>query len=101
MPMENRLSEHPIQFSVSVPKRKFPKAVHRTKIKRLVREAYRLNKSKLYRRIQDQEHQMAIMIIYVGKEIMTYAEIELAMKQLLGRFSKKLRKQFPRTNPSD
>ena len=45
---EENDNEFPIQFTVSVPKKKFPKAVQRNHIKRKVREAYRLHKHKLY-----------------------------------------------------
>ena len=37
MPVEERRSDFPAQFTVSVPKKKFPKAVSRNRIRRQVR----------------------------------------------------------------
>ncbi|MEN0004284.1 MAG: ribonuclease P protein component [Bacteroidota bacterium] len=79
------------QFALSVPKRKFPKAVHRNRIRRQVREAYRLNKHKLYRGLEKHEQQYAIMVLYVAKEALPYATIENAMKGIIHRFLKKIK----------
>ena len=38
-------SEYPLQILISVPKRNFKKAVDRNKIKRFIREAFRINKN--------------------------------------------------------
>ncbi len=46
-------SEFPAQFALSVSKKKFKRAVDRNRIRRLVREAYRLNKHVLYRGWED------------------------------------------------
>ncbi len=67
---------------VTVPKKRFKKAVHRNRIKRLVREAYRLNK-KLTHNIDISEQSMDIAFVYVKDTPSTYAEIEKAMLKAL------------------
>jgi ribonuclease P protein component len=70
------------QFLVSVSKKKFKKAVDRNKIKRRIKEAYRLNKHSL-------ENEEAVMkslclgLIYTGKEIHEYKLIESKVKKLI------------------
>ena len=74
-----------IKTGVSVPKRNFKKAVDRIRIKRLMREAYRLHKNELFNNITTQ---YAFMILYIGKEKASYHEIETATKQLFKKFLK-------------
>ena len=84
-------SDSPIQFALSVPKRKFSKAAHRNRRRRQIREAYRLNKHKLYRGLSEQDQQYAIMILYTAKEALPYEDIEKAMKGIIHRFLKKIK----------
>ncbi len=89
--LEEREGAFPVQFAVSVPKRKFPKAAHRNRIRRRVKEAYRLNKHRLYGVLEEQEGQLALMVLYVAKEELPFEEIEGAMKGLVRRLGKKAR----------
>jgi ribonuclease P protein component len=75
---------------VSVSKRNFKKAVDRNKIKRLLREAYRLNKSMLFNNITTQN---AFMILYLGNEIPNFKDLEIKMKQLFEKYLTKVSKQ--------
>ncbi len=82
-------NDMPVQFALSVPKRSFKSAVARNRIKRKVREAWRLNKHWLYKRLEGVEGQFAFMVIYTGKEDFPYQEIEKAMRNINFRFFKK------------
>jgi ribonuclease P protein component len=68
---------------VSVGKRNFKNAVDRNKVKRLIREAYRLNKNSYFNNITTQ---YALMILYIGNEKPTLKNIDIAMKNLLEKF---------------
>ncbi len=91
-------SKAPIQCTVSVAKKKFPKAVHRNRIRRQIKEAYRLNKHWVYEALDPQEPQYAFMILYVAREALPYEEIEQAMKKMLKRFLKKRNFSTPSNN---
>jgi len=69
MLIENSLLNTPIQISVGVSKRNFKNATDRNRIKRLLREAYRLNKLPLHQHLQNTNKQIAVFIFYIDKEI--------------------------------
>lgn len=59
----------PAKAVFSVSKRNFPKAVDRNRIKRLMREAYRLNKHLLYDFLKQKNITAAIAFIYTGNKV--------------------------------
>lgn len=67
-----------IQLAISVPKKNFKKAYQRNRIKRLIKEAWRLNKHKLYEKLEPASLNYVIMIIYVHTETPDY---KLVLKQ--------------------
>lgn len=72
-----------IQVAFSVPKKNFKHAVDRNKLKRRSREAYRVNKQLLYDLLGAKK--IAVMLVYVAKEINEYALIEKKINLILKR----------------
>ena len=85
---ENHFTEFPVQVAFSVPKRNIKLAVNRNRIKRLMREIYRLNKHKIAENISEK---YKFMFIYVGKEEMNYANMEVSYLKLLEKFLTKIK----------
>ncbi len=75
--------QFPAQFSLSVPKKKFRLAVDRNRLRRQVREAYRLHKHLLYEDLTSKGQRIALMVMYVAKEEKSYKDIEQAMKRII------------------
>ena len=74
-----------VRLAVSVSSRNFKKAVHRNRIKRLMREAYRQHKSILFERKDPRG--IAFVIIYTGTEMPVFSQVEKAVKTLLEKIS--------------
>ena len=76
----------PPQVLISVSKRTFKRAVDRNRLKRLIREAYRLNKYRLTE--QPNGHSIALLgIIFTGKE---KSPLTLVEKKLISAFHRLL-----------
>ena len=79
-----------LQTGVGASARNFKKAVHRNRIKRLLREAYRLNNQSLHQKLEEKKIRVALFILFIGKELPTLPTIETAVQTAL----EKLRKTF-------
>ncbi len=78
---------YPLQVGFSVPKRRFKKAVVRNRIKRQMRESFRLIKPALLEKIGSEDFpQYACMLLYVGKEEAPFRYINRKMEKVMQRF---------------
>lgn len=75
---------------VGVPKKRFKRAVKRNRLKRLMREAYRLNKTELIEKLIEKQLQIHIAFNYVSNEEMYFATMEKKMKVSLQRLIDKI-----------
>ena len=72
---------------VSVPKRYFKHAVDRNRVKRQVREAFRLNKSIITQNLTDDHEAVAMAFVWLTDEKFPSSEVENRMVRLLTRIS--------------
>ena len=85
-------NEHPVvksslQCGVGVSTKSFKRAVDRNRIKRLTREAYRLQKKGLDLQMKNQPRQLFVFLIYTGKELPAFTvvteKMELIVQKLI------------------
>ena len=81
-------TEAPAQIAFAVPKRNLKLAVDRNRMKRLMREAYRLNKHTWYERLRAAGVQCAWLIVFNGRAPITLAETQLKISRALDRWLK-------------
>ena len=75
---------------VSVSKRRFRRAVKRNRVKRQIREAYRLNKQPLLEALAEKDLRLALAFIYLSDELTDSAVIAEKMKIALARIVEKV-----------
>jgi len=88
--LEQKKDKESVSVMVSVPKKRFKRAVKRNRLKRLMREAYRLNKQNLWEKLEEKELQIQIAFNYVSNDELDFASIEKKMKVALDRIIEKV-----------
>ena len=82
----NFSKENHTEILISVPKKIIPLAIKRNKIKRLIRESYRINKNIL----QLKEQELNIFFLFLSSEIPQYNSSEEKIKVILHRLNDEL-----------
>ncbi len=85
-------SGFPARVVVSVPKKRFKRAVKRNHIKRKVKEVYRLHKDPLYLALNDIDMKIDFALLYVADSVCEYSFIEKKLKKIISRLSKDIGK---------
>lgn len=73
----------PAQVLFSIPKKKFKKAKDRNRIRRQLREIYRLHKNPFYELLNTKNLQCAVVISYIAKEKLPYRQLENAFQKCI------------------
>jgi ribonuclease P protein component len=81
----------PLQAGFGAGSRHFKKAVDRNRIKRLSREAYRLQKQPLIDTLVEKESSMALFFIYTGKELPDHGTVKAKIGVLLQKLIKEVK----------
>lgn len=80
-----------VQIMVSVSKRHFKRAVKRNRVKRQIRESYRLHKQLLlHSLLQHPEKALCLGFIWLADRLYTTSEVEDRMTNLLNRLAETL-----------
>ena len=77
-----------LQAGFSTSTRNFKKAVDRNRIKRLMRECYRLQKNSLQTELEENHKNLAVFFIYTGKELPEYSLVFDKIGSALERLEK-------------
>ena len=83
-----------VQFGIGVSSKNFKRAVDRNRIKRLTKEAWRLQKNELKEKVKTSGKQVNVFFIYTGKELPDYATIKdkvaVALKKLANKIDENI-----------
>ena len=83
-----------LQFGIGVSTKNFKKAVDRNRIKRLTREAWRLQKNELKERLKGINKQLNVFFIYTGKELPDFTTVKekvaIALKKLADKIDENI-----------
>jgi ribonuclease P protein component len=88
--IEAKRDAEPASVMVSVPKKRFKRAVKRNRLKRLMREAYRLNKQEILEKLNEKQLQIHIAFNYVSDDELDFAAVEKKMNVALQRLIDKI-----------
>ena len=86
--------ERELKFGTGVSAKNFKKAVDRNRIKRLTREAWRLQKNEIGDKVKETQRQLNVFFIYTGKELPDFTTVKdkvaIALKKLADKIDENI-----------
>ena len=83
-----------LKFGTGVSAKNFKKAVDRNRIKRLTREAWRLQKNEMAKKAKEAQRQLNVFFIYTGKELPDFTTVKdkvaIALKKLADKIDENI-----------
>ena len=76
-----------LQAGFGVSSKIYKKATERNRIKRLTKEAYRVLKPALYEKLKERNMNLAIFLIYTGRELPAFEEVNRKISLILQRLT--------------
>lgn len=76
-----------LRFGAGVSSKNFKKAVDRNRIKRLTKEAYRLQKNGLQQQLKEKNAGLDLFVIYTGKELPEYKNVYKSITAILHKLN--------------
>lgn len=80
----------PARVAISVPKRRFKRAVDRNLMKRRIRESYRQNKSLIYDPLLKKGLKIVMIILFLSDEFMPFDNLDTRTRELLRKLANNL-----------
>ena len=91
LPVEASEANAPVTLLISVPKKRFRRAVKRNRVKRQIREAYRKNKHILYDKLEQLDGtRLAMAFIWLDDSLWDTPKVEQKVTNLMQRLAEKL-----------
>lgn len=86
-------SENGLRVGVTAGSKTFPSATDRNRIKRLSREAWRLQKNELEQKLSAHQKGLDVFLVFAGKTKPDYSEVKMAVGQILEKLEKRIEKE--------
>lgn len=99
MPVERE--SVPASILISVPKRRFRHAVDRNRMKRQVREAYRLNKHVIWKALESKPYSLSIAFVCIADKPLASANVARSVKKILVRIEEQVIRKIEDNNRQD
>ena len=76
-----------VQMAIAIPKRTVKSAVTRNRIKRMVREVYRLQNKMILSTVINKNQKIVLLFVFIGREIPSYHLVEEKIIMLLSQIA--------------